>query len=57
MAFVEGEIDALEWDVEKLNQDSIMGSWDDTQRLSVWWQAYPSKEKKAAFNKSVTKAQ
>ena len=54
---VEGEIDASEWDVGKPNRNSNMGSWDDTQRLSVWWQAYPSKETKAVFNKTVTKAQ
>ena len=46
-----------EWDVGKPNQNSTISSWDDTQRLLVWWQAYPSKETKAAFNKSATKAQ
>ena len=46
-----------EWDVGKPNWNSTMNSWDDTQRLLVWWQAYPSKETKAAFNKSATKAQ
>ena len=35
------EIDAF----RKPNRDSTMGSWDDTHRLSVWWQANPSKKK------------
>ena len=39
------EIDAFEWNVGKPNRDSTMGSWDDTHKLSVWWQAYPSKKK------------
>ena len=39
------EIDASEWNVGKPNRDSTMGSWDDIHRLSVWWQAYPSKKK------------
>ena len=37
--------EATEWNVGKPNQDSTMGSLDDTHRLSVWWQAYPSKKK------------
>ena len=39
------EIDASEWNVGKSNWDLTMGSWDDTHRLSVWWQAYSSKKK------------
>ena len=39
------EIDASEWNVGKPNRDPTMGYWDDTHRLSVWWQAYPSKKK------------
>ena len=39
------EIDASEWNVGKPNRDSTMGAWDDTHKLLVWWQAYPSKKK------------
>ena len=46
---VEEEIDASEWNVGKPNRDSTMSSWDDTYRLSVWWQAYPSKKKKKDY--------
>ena len=37
--------EASEWNVGKPNRDSTIGSWDDTHRLSVWWQAYSSKKK------------
>ena len=59
MIGVEEEIDASEWNVGKPNRDSTMSSWDDTYRLSVWWQAYPSKKKKKkiTLNKIATKAQ
>ena len=53
---VEEEIDASEWNVGKPNWDLTMGSWDDTHRLSVWWQAYPNKKKRTALNKTATKA-
>ena len=53
---VEGEIDASEWNVGKPSRNSTMGFWDDAQKLSVWWQAYPSKKTKAALNKIATKA-